>query len=233
MCSRMQIQLLELNPCFLSKGMQSLKFHFLQRVHTLIFQPFHGGRLKSKAFPSFLLVLMNASYSSVVPLSPGVQVHLFILEDKRKNWLKDGSWVLPWKVPSPLQALLLRTVPRSPQSHRCLMWHTCTSPCKSGSLQRAHTQTWFACSEPFHRKKKSHYSACGPALHTELGGSLGRSLTNPKKQNVDRNADKSKAALTPPATATLLCAPALLPRLFSCCDQSTGVSKWSSFSQTK
>lgn len=119
------------------------------------------------------------------------------------------------------------TVPTAPQVHHV------THLLKAGSLQSVHTQTWFAWFSAILQKKKKSYSACGPALCTELGGWLWRSFINPKKQHVDRNADKSMAALAPPVTATVLCAPALLPRLFSCCDQSTGVSKWSSFSQTK
>lgn len=134
-------------------------------------------------------------------------------------------------MPSPLQALLLRTVPRSPQSHRCDT--LAQAPISLGHFKELTLRLDLLVQSHFAEKKRSQYSACGPALHTELGGSLWRSLTNPKKQHVDRNADKSEAALTPPAMATLLCAPALLPRLFSCCDQSTGVSKRSSFSQTK
>lgn len=64
--------------------MHSLKSHFLQRVHTLIFQSLHRGRLKREAFPSFLFVLMNVfTLILFVPLSPDIHVHLFILKDKR------------------------------------------------------------------------------------------------------------------------------------------------------
>lgn len=135
--------------------------------------------------------------------------------------MKDGSWVLPCK-PSLLQALIFRPIPQSPQPHRCIMLHTCS---RLGHFKVFTLRLDLLDSVPFCRKKPSQYSACGPALCTELGDWLWRSFINPKKQHVDRNADKSMAALAPPATATVLCAPALLPRLFSCCDQSTGVSK--------